>query len=403
MRVRMIVALVAGLLVVAMMLAGCSTGGGEAPKPMTNDEILTRGQAQLESVTTFPQMDPSTARLTLTRAMRDFITVLNADKTNIQAKAGYAFAATYVGIYDLYMIAPDGLDTALLNIVTQTPSRAATVEGSALAGPYAMAQAVSRSRATSPTNVQSVQLSAVSSTIPALRSALPLFTDLENATSGGTRYQLRMYKGGQIQTVVLDIADVQLTSAFASFVTSMLYLGVAYNLNMPAGSSVVALPVDSNANGLFDAEEYLSAKPFLDSLYAQGLPYCLSYLREAAIKGQQGAALSGHTMGPNALVNLDDPATAEALSTIRTLGTFFSTATITQVTNNQFFGDGVMRTYNLPRITSITSLRRLLPSFQKDDVAATGVWPDPTFQGTVVPGVPQGWGDINYEMIREAY
>lgn len=386
------------------LLYGCSTGGNEAPKPMTNDEVLARGQAQLESVTTFPQMDPATARLTLARAMRDYVDVLAKDRTNLQAKAGYAFAATYLGMYDLLLVAPDGLDTALLDLATQNQARSMALDRSALSGPLGMLGAVSQSRGTSPTAVQDVQLRIVSSTIPAMRSAIPLFSDVESATVSGTmKYQLRMYKGGQIQTVIFDVADIQLSCAFSNFVASMLYLSVSYNLGMPQGSTVLALPVDGNANDMFDAEEYLTAKPFLDTLYSQGLPYCLSYLRDAALKAQQGAAHSGHTMGPNALVNLDDPATLDALSTINTLGAFFSTACISTVANNQFFGDNTMRTYNLNKMTSITSLRRLLPSFQEDDVTANGIWPDPTFQGMVTPGIPPGWGNLQYDDIKGAY
>ena len=61
---------------------------------------------------------------------------------------------------------------------------------------------------------------------------------------------------------------------------------------MPDGGVLASLPIDSNGDGIYSAEEYLTAPPFLGSLYQNGMSGFLQYLRYAMDKATLGAGLA---------------------------------------------------------------------------------------------------------------
>lgn len=390
------------LTALASLLIGCSSGG-DAPQPLTVDELVTRGQGQLESVTTNLMMNPSDARSVLRAAARDFAGALSQDAENTQAEMGYAVATTMTAFFDLIEVFPGRLDAILRDIASQ--HRATRGDGwTPLDIPTALASnyydASPRGRASS---VQTAQLRIISSTIPSMRQALPLFDALKTAADNGEHVRLRLYTNGRVQTVIFDTADIALVDAFANLVTALLNAAIAYNLDMPGGAPTIALPVDLNSNEMFDASEYLIASPFLDNFYPQGVSGCLQSLRYAAEDAQQGASLSGHTAGEYALVDVADPAVSAWLTQLGTSAATLEVACTSAVSTDLFFSDGVLRTINLPQLANITSLRPLMPSFQQSDLDAPGIWPDPTFRGAFVPGVPPDYLQLRYRDLEHGY
>jgi len=200
------------------------------------------------------------------------------------------------------------------------------------------------------------------------------------------------------------VADIQLVNAFGNLVTALLHLGVAYNLDMPLDSPLQPIPIDANADGKFSASEYLLASPFLEGFYPQGLSGFLQYLRYAAIQAEAGAALSGHTAGTNALVDVTNPEVQEALERLQAQASVCVTACVSQVTTNVFFNDGLTRTVNLPLLTQLSSFRPYMPTFQVDNLEdIPGVWPDTTFGGIYTPGLAQDEVVLYYDDLDDAY
>ena len=91
------------------------------------------------------------------------------------------------------------------------------------------------------------------------------------------------------------------------------------------------------------------------------------------------------------------------LTQMATLTSLISRSCTMQVNTDQYFGDNVTRTLDLSKLTTINSLRGFMPSFQRNDLTAAGVWPDPTFNGAFVPGIPPGFFDITYDELGKAY
>jgi hypothetical protein len=390
------VALWAAVAVGMLMLSGCPDG--PAPTVATPTVRLSVGGQLMESVTTNLSMDPDVASDKLREASRQYAAVIASDKSTPeevqQGKFGYAMSNTLLGFYDLMIVLPQGLENMLLDSLVQSPSRGAAEP---------LGQALRAARGARGSSMSTVQLRILGSTMSRISDAAEMFDDVEMAIRDGQVFSLRMFLGGQVRDIAFGVADIQLVAAFSYLVESLLNASIAFNLDMPNNTAVKALPVDRNNNGLFDADEYLIAPPFLDKLYPQGLSGMLQNLRYAAVKAQSGASLSGHTMGAGALLDVTDPATKKTLEDLGYYAGLLSTACTSEVTTTGGFSDGVNRTINLPRLASLTSIRALLPSFQKDDLTAAGIWPDPTFAGAFTPGIPQDFVSMKYEDIEKAY
>ncbi|MHB9131296.1 MAG: hypothetical protein ACYDBB_09430 [Armatimonadota bacterium] len=386
----LLVTLVTGML-------GCSSGGSDQ-QYMTPDEFAARGQQELESVTTNLTMQSNYARQALKAAQQDFATAVTDDPAHVKGKMGYALATTFIGFYDLIDVLPSWLDTKAVKIITDFPQRDART-GSILDVPAMMAQGALASKSRS-SQVQTSQMLVISRSIPALRQAIPLFDEVETAVRNGSVITLKVYMGGQIRTVAFGVADIQLVAAFANYIEALLNLSVAFNLDIPNGSPMVSLPIDANASGTFEAAEYLIASPFLDKLHPQGVSGFLQYLRAAAGEAKLGAGLSGHTSGSQALVDTTDPAIQQALLELQQQAAVLETACTAPVQTDVFFGDGIIRTINLPQLVNLTTFRNLMPSFQANDLDDPGIWPDPTFTGTFTPGIPQDYWQFEYDQLE---
>jgi len=394
-----------GMLGLLLLLCGCTTGGNvDVPKTLTSNQLIDRGQTELESVATNPYMSQTNADRILRAAEVDFNTALQKDQKNTQAKMGLALACTFQGVFDLGVVLPSNMGQMLVNLLTQKQSTTSSPMGL----PARMLQAGMKARAAKTRNSlqQSMQLQIASTTLPNLSQVLPLFADVENDVRNGAKLQLRMYINGQIRLVKFDVADVQLTSAFGNLVASLLNLAVCYNLDMPDGTPVRQLPIDSNSNNMLEAEEYLIAAPFLNRLVytsSIGPSGCLLYLHNAAVEAQAGSTLSGHTIGVNALIDVTDSTVQQNLNKLAGYAGLAAQAAQSQVPIGDVMGDGVSRTLNLPNLLYISSLRSLMPTFPKDDDTATGIWPDPTFHGIITPGIPQGSLTFTYQQLRLAF
>ncbi|HEY3416561.1 MAG TPA: hypothetical protein VGM23_06735 [Armatimonadota bacterium] len=380
------------------LLLGCSSGGDQ-PSQLTTEQLLARGQAELESVTTNPTINHADARSILRAATRDFSSVLNETPTDARAKLGLALADIFYGYTDLLELSPSFADKIWQNLLLQPGTRSLVNDGP-LEVPYRMAQAP-RSRSS---DMQTAQLRVLSGTLSIMREGLPFLTDVEQAVQNGATLQLRTYLGGRVVTVTFGVADVQLVNAFGNLVTALLNLGVAYNLDMPQNSPLQPIPIDANADGKFSAGEYLLASPFLESFYPSALGSFLQYLRLAAIQAEAGCSLSGHTMGTNALVDVTNPDVQDALEKLQAQASVLKTACVSQVTTNVFFQDGLTRTVNLPGLTQLGSFRPYMPTFQVDNLEdIPGVWPDTTFGGVFTPGLAQDEVVLYYKDLEHAY
>lgn len=385
-----------------LVMSGCSSSSSaDQSKPLVTDDYLTRGQTQLESVTTNLYMNSLDADRVLRSAARDFATVLQSDPKNTKAKMGITMAYTFEGLFNLTDVLPLSMSSAMVNLLAQSSLTKGPLEM-----PIKMAQNAVQRRARSSV-VLSNQTQIASATLPHLTQMLPYLEDVESDVRSGAKVQLRMYQGGKIRTVDFDVADIQLLSAFSNLIASVLNLSISFNLDMPDGMTVRLVPVDANSNGMLEAQEYLISSPFLDRLVnsnTQGLAGALLYLRNAATKASQGASLSGHTLGANALIDVTDANVQQALSKLSTYAFELTLATQSQVPiGTSYFHDGVSRTLNLPGVLSITSLRGLMPTFPKDNPTAPGIWPDPTFRGVITPGIPQDAFQLTYHQVENAY
>jgi hypothetical protein len=367
---------------------------------MSADQLATQGQAALESVTTNPLMRSSEARTALRASTRDFASSLHYNPHNAQAKMGYAVAHTLLGFYDLTEVLPDQLSSQVLALLTQGTT--ANKLDSPLAVPAALA-AASLSEGTRASSVQSAQLRMASQTIPALRDALPLYADVKTAVGEGAVVQLRLYQDGRVRTIKFKKNDVALVDAFSNLTLALLYAAISFNLDMPQETPLKSLPIDANANNMFEANEYLIPPPFGNQLYHSGMQDCLQYLRYAADRAQDGALHSDHTTGTYALVDTSDAEVRKSLDRLARIAVAVTVACTTSVSTDALFDDGQVRTVDLPKMAYWTSIRGMLPSFQTDDLTAPGVWPDPTFGGIITPGIPQGVFSISYTWLEEAY
>jgi hypothetical protein len=379
------------------LLSGCASGGDDPPSASV-EEVRSRGLNYLESVSTNLRMDTTDARKLLSKALVDFRYVRQQSPDDTEAIMGSAFSYTLFGYFELLGVLPADLRQALESFTTQSGSRMRAIEPADL---------LARTRAAFPdvrsSNIQTVQLRIASQTLPAVKSGLPLYEQLEEAARNGVTLQLRLYQHGQIRTILFDVADIQLLSAYAQAITGLLNVAIVYNLDIPNGVTVRPLPVDANGNGMFDPEEYLISAPFLDRFSAQAMSSALQNLRFAAGKAKLGASLSGHTLGPNALLDVQNTDVQAQLARTREVAELLEVAATSEISTDRFFPDGIVRTINLPKLTSLSTLRPFLPSFQKDDLTTPGVWPDPTFMGVVVPGMPQDAVQILYGQIDTAY
>ncbi len=389
--IALIVVLVVGL------LSGCASGG-DGPATATAQQTLAKGQSELESVTTNLNMNPDSATTTLRSSAREFASVLQQDPNNTQAKFGYALSNTLIGFYDLISVLPKNMKAPLLSAITAARSRAPQSPAISLAL-LAETALKTDSRAT----IRDVQLRIASRTLEGTKSVLPLYDQLETAANSGDTIYLRLYEGGRIRTVSFGKADVQLLGAFAYGVTALLNASVAYNLEMSGGTPLRALPVDTNNNGMFEASEYLIAHPFLSKSSGAYMTYFLNYLRQACDKATAGSSLQGHSSGANAFLDLTKPATVQMLDRLSYYSSAIAIACSATVSTDRVFGDHVVRSVDLAKITQVSDLRNLLPSFQKDDLAAPGIWPDTTFGGVFTPGIPQGFITLHYSDFERAY
>ncbi len=396
MRLRMgICALAAALLLSA--LAGCSSGGGA---DMSAEQRLAQAQSGLESVTTNLTMDPDTAATTLRAAARDFAAVLQSDAQNTRAKFGYALSNTLIGFFDLTSVMPKNMKAPLLQTITAARSRGVfpdAADSLALLATTALADGRGRGA------VRDVQLRIASRTLDSAKIALPYYEQLAAAADSGATLSLRLYEGGRIRTVTFGKADIQLLGAGAHFVTALLHAAVAFNLDMPGGTMLRPLPVDSNNNGLLESNEYLIGYPFLERSNGAYLTQFLHYLRQACDLAMVGADMPGHATGPHAFLDVSNPDTVAMLDRLDDYATAISVASSASVSTNAIFGDRITRTIALAKLGQITDLRALLPTFQKHDLTAPGIWPDPTFNGAITPGIPQGVFTLYYADLEGAY
>ncbi|OPZ85074.1 MAG: hypothetical protein BWY76_01570 [bacterium ADurb.Bin429] len=178
---------------------------------------------------------------------------------------------------------------------------------------------------------------------------------------------------------------------------------MAFNLDMPGGKMLRPLPVDNNNNGLLESNEYLIGYPFLERSNGAYLTQFLNYLRQACDLASVGADMPGHTTGANAFLDVSDPDTVAMLDKLDDYATALSVASSATVSTNKIFSDRVTRTIELAKLAQVTDLRSLLPTFQKNDLTAPGLWPDPTFNGAITPGIPQDFFSLYYADLERAY
>ncbi len=394
---RSLIAL-AALLALLFWICGCSTGGG-ASGAATPRQVLSTAQSELESVTTNLSLNPDTATTILRSASRNFSTVLQSDPNNAQAKFGYALSNTMEGFFDLSSVLPKSMKTMVVNAITASRTRGEAE--TPLSTVLTLAEHALRtdSRAT----VREVQLRIASRTLGNAKNVLVYYDQLETAVNGGGDLSLRLYFGGRIRTVALSINDLKLVSAFARLTAALLHLSVAYNLEMTGGTPVRPLPVDSNNNGLLEANEYLIGYPFLEKSNGTYLAQFINYLRQACDKASEGADLQGHSTGDTAFLDVTNAATKKMLFRLDYYSTALSIACSSTVSTDSIFGDHTVRTLDMAKVAQISDIRGLMPSFQKDDLTAPGIWPDPTFKGVVTPGIPQGFVKLYYRQFESAY
>jgi hypothetical protein len=361
--------------------ATCAVTVSAAP----HDAVLARATTELERVTTNPSLDPVTARAALSSAAADYTEVLNADPTHPQAKFGLAMARAYQGYLDMADMLPVPVKrwVGALDIPGMPSWAGLTPQGGAAAGP--------------------AQNRAIASTLPNLSAVLPNFDDVQLAVQNGADIRLRMAVGGSTRTVIFAVNDMQLAAAFGHCVKALLEFGTAYTLDMPGGTLMRATPHDTDGNGLLDAEEYLIPAPFLTCRDTAAMGRAIAALRQASIKAQRGTWLTDHTAGANALVDVADPTTKDGMLKLNKYAAAVSLACSAAVTSGEPFSDHKSRTIDLQKLTTITSLRTVFPSFPAAQPNDGGFWPDPTFAGTFRPGVPDDFIPLSYGDLRAAY
>jgi hypothetical protein len=365
--------------VVVLALAGCQTGG-DKPKALTAAELTARGQIRLESVTTNPNLNASTARQNLRLAIVDFSNAAQADTGNLQARWGLAVAETFAGYHDVRVLVPAFAQSWLEELMLQSAPR----------GGRAGAE------------TQQAQLRLSSTTITALRSTHDLYTHvLTRVNETGYRPHLRLFYQGGIRNVEFGPADVRLMAAFHDFITALAYAGVAFNLDT-ANGVVKPLPTDTNANGVLDAGEYLAPEPLLKLYYGNGMSNALVYLQYAATHAVAGAVLEGHTTGARALMDPDDAVMRARLQSLQIDAAFLQQACTQPVTSARYF-DQQLHTYDFSRLVKLTTLRDLLPAFAPTHLDAPGIWPDPTFRGLITPGLNQDAIPLTYDEVATMY
>ncbi len=364
----------------ALVVGGYQTGG-DKPQALTSDQLTTRAQTRLESVTTNPTMSASTARQNLRLAVSDYASALTADANNVQARWGLSVAETFTGYYDVIELVPKFAQPWLAELMLQTAPRGGT-------------------RATS--EPQQAQLRLTSTNIVSLRNTHDLYAQVVTLMQKtGVHPHLKLYYQGGIRDVEFSLADVQLMAAFHDFITALAYAGVTFNLDTTNGV-VKPLPTDDNANGVLDAGEYLAPSPFLSLYYGNGMANALTYLQYAATEAQAGSDLNGHTAGEHALMDPADPAMLARLQGLQ-IDSAFLLAACAGPTSSARYIDNQTHTYTFSTLQKLTTLRDLLPSYSPTHLDSPGIWPDPTFRGLITPAINQDAVALTYRQVSGAY